>query len=180
MNTFKLLLAAVLCAACASFAQAQTDVRFTGSTAFRANTHTAITHVLDAGFTYAYSGSTLGGSSYAIFHGTISGTPVIIKTSWSGSEGGIQTVSAQLPVLYYTDAVLGTTGGQGSLGAPVNGGNGDTEIPDVAMSDSFQSSSAFFGLYRGHTYPTLQESVNSPVGIVIFKYPQPQKELLPG
>jgi hypothetical protein len=170
MNTFKLLLAAVLCAACAGFAQAQTDVRFTGSTAFRANTHTAITHVLDAGFTYAYSGSTLGGSSYAIFHGTISGTPVVIKTSWSGSEGGIQTVSASLPVLYYLDSVTGTTGGQGNVGTPVVGGNGGNETPDVAMSDSFQSSSAFFGLYRGHTYPTLQESANSPVGIVLFKY----------
>src|ERR1700730_17310611 len=107
MNTFKLLLAAVLCAACAGFAHAQTDIRFTGSTAYRGNTHTAITHILDAGFTYAYSGSTLGGSSYAIFHGTVAGTPVTIKTSWSGSEGGIQTVSAGVSFLYYLGKWVG-------------------------------------------------------------------------
>ena len=170
MNTFKLLLAAVLCAACAGFAQAQTDVRLTGSTAYRSNVHSAITHVLDAGFTFAYSGSTLGGSSYAIFHGTVGGNAVTIKTSWSGSEGGIQTVSASFPVLYYLDSVTGTTGGQGGLGNPVVGTNGDTETPDVAMSDSYQSSSAFFGLYRGTTYPTLTESPNSPVGVVPFKF----------
>ena len=38
------------------------------------------------------------------------------------------------------------------------------------MSDSFQSSSAYFGLYRGNTYPTLTESPNSPVGVVPFKF----------
>jgi hypothetical protein len=177
MKIFKqLLITAVLCVTCAGFAQAQirapldTDVRLTGSTAYRANVHAAITHVLTSGFTFAYSGSTLGGSTYAIFHGTIGGNPVVIKTSWSGSEGGIQTVSAQLPVLYYDDSVLGTTGGQGNLGTPVVGTNGVTQAPHVAMSDSFQSSSAFFGQFRGTFYPTLTESPNSPVGIVPFKW----------
>ena len=43
-------------------------------------------------------------------------------------------------------------------------------LPDIGMADQFQSSSAFFGLYRGITYPTLLESPNSPVGIVPFKF----------
>ena len=169
MKTFKLLLAALLCATCASLANAQTVIRLTGSTAFRANTHTAITHILDAGFTYAYSGANLPGSTYAIFHGTVAGNSVTIKTSWSGSEGGIKTVSHQDQVLYYANSVAGTTGGTANVGTPT-GGNSINEIPDVAMSDSYQSSSAYFGLYRGNTYPTLTESPNSPVGVVVFKF----------
>jgi hypothetical protein len=169
MKTFKILLAAVICATCTSLASAQTTIRLTGSTAYRANTHAAITHILNAGFTFAFSGANLGGSQYAVFHGTSGGNSVTIKTSWTGSEGGIQTVSHQDNVLFYADSVAGTVGGQANVGTP-SGGNSASEVPDVAMSDTFQSSSQFFGLFRGQNYPTLSESPNSPVGVVPFKF----------
>jgi hypothetical protein len=169
MKTVKLFLVAALCLASVGLANGQTVIRLTGSTAYRANVHNAITHILSSGFTYAYSGASLGGSQYAIFHGTVGADSVTIKTSWSGSEGGLQTVSHQDNVLFYNDSVAGTTGGTPNVGTP-SGGNSATEVPDVAMSDTFQSSSAFFGLFRGQLYPTLSESPNSPVGVVPFKF----------
>jgi len=172
MKIFKqLLIAAALCATCAGSAQAQTEVLFTGSTAYRANTMNAILHQLAGNpFTYAYSAATLGASNFAIFHGTISGNAVTVKCTWTGSEGGVQTVSAQVNVLCYNDNVVGTAGGTPSVGTPVLGGNGVNQIPDVDLSDGYQSSSAFFGEFRGTNYPTLTESPNSPVGVVPFKW----------
>jgi hypothetical protein len=38
------------------------------------------------------------------------------------------------------------------------------------MSDQLQSSSAFFGDFKGKTYPRLVESPFSPVGVVAFKF----------
>ena len=140
-------------------AQAETTVRITGSTAYRSNTHQAIRNIYDAGVTYCYSGTTFGGSTQAIFHGTISGKPVTIKTSWSGSERGIQTVSASLTVPFLVDSIQ-----------PPGCIPDDISVPDVAITDTFQSSSAFLGIYWGVNYPALTESPNSPVGIVPYKF----------
>src|SRR4051812_25586211 len=92
-----LIMAACTAILCAT-AQAQTIVRITGSTAYRGATHTAITHIFAAGFTYGYTGATLSGAGQAIFTGTVGGNPVIIKTSWSGSTGGVQTVAKNINV----------------------------------------------------------------------------------
>jgi hypothetical protein len=161
----KTVFAALMLVACVSAAQAQTTVRFTGSTAFRLNTHNAILHIYDPGVTYGYTGTNFGGAQQAIFHGTIGGQTVHIKTAWSGAEGGIQTVAGSVAIPFLADGTATSTGG-----TPNATPGGDTAIPDIAMSDQFQSSSAFFGLYRGITYPTLTESPNSPVGIVPFKF----------
>ena len=165
MKAPKTLLAALVAIACASVAQAQTTVRFTGSTAFRLNTHNAILHIYDSGVTYGFTGTSFGGAQQAIFHGTIGGQTVHIKTAWSGAEGGMQTVSGQVSIPFLADGTPTSTGG--TSGATPGG---DNSVPDIAMADQFQSSSAFFGLYRGVTYPTLTESPNSPVGIVPFKF----------
>src|SRR5262245_13182665 len=161
----KTFFAALMFVACVSIAQAQTTVYLTGSTAYRGNTHLAIRNIYDPGVTYGYTGTSFGGASQAIFHGTIGGNTVHIKTSWSGSEGGIQTVAGSVSIAFLGDATPTSTGG-----TPNATPGGDNHIPDVAMSDSYQSSSAFFGLYRGIVYPTLTESPNSPVGIVPFKF----------
>ena len=163
-------MAALVAVACASVAQAQTTVRITGSTAYRTQTHNAIRNIYDAGFTYGYTGASFGGASQAIFHGTVGGQTVHIKTTWSGSEGGIQTVAGSVAIGFLPDSTTTSTGGTSGATACLSGGGCDVSIPDAAMSDSFQSSSAFFGLYRGVTYPTLTESSNSPVGIVPFKW----------
>jgi len=171
MKTLKIFMAALAAVACVSVAQATTTVvRLTGSTAYRGNTHNAIRNIYDAGYTYGYTGSSFGGAAQAIFSGTIGGQPVTIKTDWTGSEGGIQTVAGSVTIPFLPNSTPTSTGGTGgaTVATCVNGG--DCAVPDVAMSDSFQSSSAYFGLYRGVTYPTLTESPNSPVGIVPFKF----------
>ena len=106
----------------------------------------------------------------AIFFGTIGGQPTTIKTAWSGSEGGMQTVAGSVAIAFLPNTTATSTGGTGGATVATPGNGGDVAVPDVEMSDSFQSSSAFFGLYRGVTYPTLTESPNSPVGITPFKF----------
>jgi hypothetical protein len=170
MKILKTLAIGLLAMGCVSIAQAQTTLRLTGSTAYRGNVHTAITHIYDAGFTYGYVGTSLGGAVQAIFSGNIGGQPVVIKTFWTGSEGGIQTVAAQVQIPFLPAGTPMSTGGTGGATQATAANGGDVAIADVAMSDSFQSSSAFFGLYRGVTYPTLTESPNSPVGVVPFKW----------
>ena len=140
-------------------AKSAQDVDITGSTAYRANVYAAIQAVLDSGYTYAYSDtSSLGKSTYAIFNGTISGTPVTIKTHFTGSEGGIQTLTTNLLIAYYPDGTTGTVGGTANAGTPVN-----TEASDVTFSDTQQASSAY-------ATPALTEDPNSPVGVVPFKF----------
>ncbi len=170
MKTLLLSMAALVAVACASVAQAQTTVRFTGSTAFRLNTVNAIRNIYDPGFTYGYTGASFGSASQHIFHGTIGGQTVHIKTTWSGAEGGMQTVAGSVAIGFLPDSTATSTGGTSGAAACLSGGGCDVSVPDVGMADQFQSSSAFFGLYRGVTYPTLTESPNSPVGIVPFKW----------
>src|SRR5262249_20674306 len=108
MKPLKSLTGALLALALASAVHADTT-RLTGSTAFRGATHTAITNIFDAGtLTYAYldnaSGTgTLTSASAAIFKGNINGVASTIKTHWSGSEAGIQTVagSPNFTVTYF-------------------------------------------------------------------------------
>src|SRR5208337_987809 len=88
----------------------------TGSTAFRSAVHTAITQILQPGFTYAYTGTSFGGASQAIFTGTAitNNISVVIKTSWSGSLAGIETVSqahASTVSTFLTNTTSQSTGG---------------------------------------------------------------------
>lgn len=172
MKTLKTLMAGFVAVACVSIAQAQTTVRFTGSTALRLNTLNAIKNIYDPvpAVTYGYTGTNFGGSNQAIFIGTIGGQPTTVKTSWSGSEGGMQTVAGSVAIAFLPNSTTTSTGGTPSATPATAGNGGDVAVPDVQMSDSFQSSSAFFGLYRGVTYPTLTESPNSPVGITPMKF----------
>jgi hypothetical protein len=171
--------------ALAAAAQAQTPIRITGSTAFRGATVTAISKIFDNNqFSVGYTGTSFTGATAANFRGLVDGVDVLIKTSWSGAEGGVQTVAfgaAPLTVKFLPDdatttaAAPGTAaGGTSGLTDPTaSGGAASTfkaEIPDIAMADQFQSSSAFFGDYKGKNYPTLVESPFSPVGVVAFKF----------
>lgn len=170
MKTLKTILAGLLTLACVSFAQAQTTVRITGSTAYRGAVYNAITHSYTAGYTYAYTGTSLSGAQQAIFVGTVGGQQVTTKTDFTGSEGGIQTVAGQVAIPFLPDSTATSTGGTSGQTVATSANGGDVAVPDVAMSDTFQSSSAYFGLYKGKNYPTLNESPNSPVGIVPFKF----------
>lgn len=82
-------------------AVAQTTViNITGATAFRAASNNAILNMLE-NVEYAYTGNQqLGGANRAIFKGTLAGVPgeTIIRTSWSGSAGGVRDILQANPV----------------------------------------------------------------------------------
>ena len=180
MKIIKTLLAGVLAIGLVSAAQAQTPIRLTGSTAFRSLTLTGILNIMDPGYTYGYVGATYTSSKYAIIKGNVNGSPVTIKTSWTGSEAGVQTVANGTILVTYLPDNSATSGGGGTANLPdpsVPGNPTSLEIPDVAMSDTFQSTSFFFGTYFGKSYPALNSTNTTPglpigqvVGIVQFKW----------
>jgi len=168
MKAPKILVAGLLAFSIAGVSRAQTIVRITGSTAFRAGVHQAIEDILDPGqslsIAYVNSGSSgLPGASAAFFHGSLyssnGGGPVYIKTYWSGSVGGVQSVSQTLPLssAWLTNTTAGTQAGVNVYGSAVYD---PATAPDVCMSDVFQASTPF-------PTPALTEQT---VGVVPFKW----------
>lgn len=134
----------MLALSAAGVAQAQTVVHITGSTAFRTAVHDAILNILQPGFTYGYVGTSFTGAGEAIFTGTAitNNISVIIKTSWSGSLAGIQTVSQAVPATVGTfltnttpQSASGTGGAPSNFDPPV--------IPECCMADGFQYTSQY-------------------------------------
>lgn len=142
MKTIKSLMAGALILAFAGLANATPAyIYIVGSTAYRGNTHTAIMHILGStnGTTltsgsYAYVGTALSSAGNAIFSGTYGGQAVIIKTSWTGSEAGIATVSNGLTASFLPDSQAMSQAGTQNAGSAT-----DTETPNVAMADTFQT-----------------------------------------
>ena len=183
MKPLRLITCTILALSCLGIAQAQTEMYVTGSTAFRGNTHTAIQNIFDAGTcTFAYldnagGTATISNTSAAIFKGNISGVATTIESHWSGSEGGIQTVAGS-PNFTVSFFDLNTP----TLPAPGNKlPNGtaltNNHIPDVAMSDTFQSTSLFHGTVNGIPYQNLNKTRKTAglpagqiVGVVQFKF----------
>lgn len=154
MKNILKLLTAVAGIALGGSASAQIVVNFTGSTAFRSGTHTAILNTM-TGETYAYTGGSLGSASQSIFHGTIAGNVCIIRCGWSGSTAGIRDVAQGNNLNFIDESVLGSGSGTGST--PVGT---DPDVPHVAMSDVAQSSSIY-------TTPTLTDST---VAVTPFRF----------
>ena len=169
MKTTKLLLAALSALAFAGTANAQTVIHITGSTAFRAAAHAAIEAILDAGFTGAYTGTAIGSANQAIFEGTATnGTSVIIKTSWSGSVGGIAVVAENLTV---PDSAIGVGGGWLTDAQLPASGVTDNAIAseidtattaDATFSDTFQTST----LFTSPKFPLLTGANGYSAGVV--------------
>jgi len=135
----------------ATIATAQTTiVHFTGSTAFRAETHQAIIRSLGGTASkFAFSGATLNKASQAIFYGTVAGVPgqVIVETSWSGSVAGLidlvtpTAISTFLSNTTYSSQALpatatGSTFG-GGFSIPGTPTFESPTSPDVSMADNF-------------------------------------------
>ena len=154
MKTPKLILAALSALTLAGMANAQTTIHITGSTAYRAAAYAAIQSLLQTGFTGAYTGSSLNSANQAIFSGTTvttvgGGFPVVVKTSWSGSVGGIIVLTKNFTV---PNSAQGVTGGwltNAELpSSGVVGGASSTAIDpavtaDASFSDSFQTSTVY-------------------------------------
>jgi hypothetical protein len=156
MNPLKsLFLVGVATVSLSSAAHAQTELRLTGSTAFRSATHTAITKIFASGYRAAHTGSSLSSANQSIFKGTVNGEEVVIKASWSGSVGGVQTVSQNIDVNFLPESVLPVSGTATGVATGT-----ETGKPDVAMTDNFQAATPF-------PSPVL---VDKPVGVVPFKW----------
>jgi hypothetical protein len=143
MNKLPLLTAALIAAGLVSSATAQTVVRLTGSTAYRANVNAALhagTGIFDAAPSNlgpAYS----AGANQLVFSGNISGNPVLVKTSFTGSEAGIASlVNVSVPnnVSGQPQANLPGTP-QPSFLANDGSAGPDVSSPDISMADTSQA-----------------------------------------
>ena len=157
-------------------ANADTVVHFTGSTAFRAATISAIENLMGGAgnFKAAYqssSGSSTGASNQCVIQGTIAGlppsaNPVTIKCSWSGSTGGIKTVVQDLDVNTWMSVTnLPATNTSVGVAAPVYTLDtgffaGETAKADVTMEDSAQASTGF----------TTTDLIETRVGVLAFEW----------
>lgn len=94
----------------ATSANAQTVINITGATAFRAAAHTSIINLLGGTGVaqFGYVGASINGANHAIFSGSISGEPYIIRTSMSGSTAGIAAVIAGTNLTYLKTDLVGT------------------------------------------------------------------------
>ena len=168
MKALKCLTAAVVAvlSSAALSAQTATTLRLTGSTAFRKAVVVAIQNILQPGYTYGYSGTSVTSANQQVFVGTTKTTnlPVVIKCSWAGSAGGVQTIAQQSPAITVSTWLSETLNTLTTTGAAsLNSGNiyDSPTAADVAMSDVFQSSTKFYGT----GYNTL---VDNEVGVVPF------------
>jgi hypothetical protein len=166
-NTFL----ASICAASTlvSAAQAQTDIYLTGSTAFRAETHAGIRAKLNAGYTFAYTGSSIDSAAQAVFRGTIGTDAVNIYVGWTGSVAGQKSLTVTtIAGTDYTAAVRPSflppstaTSTTGTASTPV----GTTRATaDIAFTDNLQASTPF-SVAKG--YPALSEA---KVGVIPFRF----------
>ena len=180
MKLKNILIAGALALASIGTASAvTTTIVITGSSAYRVPVVTAIQNLMSGssggttGFTVGYTGTatTPEGSNAQIYKGTIAGNDVIIKTSWSGSAAGIQTVAATSPtktVGVFTDGVsTAAYPGTSGITDPRNGVN--QVRPDVAMADNTQSSTLFNGTSNGVTYGQLVTAAFPAVGTASTK-----------
>jgi hypothetical protein len=169
MKLFKTLLLAATAILFATPAFAQTTtVRITGSTAFRSAVNQAIFDLFQAAqggtlTNYGWNGAGTPapqlGESRSVWRGTISGVTgtVIIKTSFQGSVGGVQTLDQ--------NSTRSDWGADTWNGASNSTTDGQTVTADVALSDSFQTST----IYTSGPGSPLTDKVIGVVGFVWAK-----------
>jgi hypothetical protein len=159
MKSNKILMAGAAALACVSLASAATTIKLTGSTAFRNSTTQAIINLM--GGTGTFKGAYVVSSAAAadegnlkkagisIFQGNISGAdnPVTIQCSWSGSVGGIYTLTSNSTVDTWIDpSKLPASNGiinYVDASAPSTAIYESASTADVTMSDTLQTSTLF-------------------------------------
>jgi hypothetical protein len=179
MKKTKLLTAGLLGMLALNIASAQTEIRLTGSTAFRKATVNSIENILQTGYVWGSTTGTGLGANQQVFVGTTktSNIQVIIKCSWSGSAGGIQSLAENIPagqpfiidpvVTSYGPTPAATVGGIAlTTGAGASIPSTDiteSHTADVALSDAFASTTP----YTGAGFTALTDTI---VGIVPFAW----------
>lgn len=160
MKITKSILLAAFSIAAASSGNAQTVIDITGSTAGRSAVHNAIRTVL-SNETFVFNGSTFNGASKVLFKGDISGTPVIIRTSWSGSAAGVRDVAQNNSAVWFANTAIDTNNANNTnVNLANNSANTVQDTPEIAYSDVFQSSTIYGS-------PTLTDD---KAGIIPFKF----------
>ena len=170
MKISKTLLGGVALLGMTGAASAQTKIYLTGSSAFRASAINEITNLLNAngGFTgEASDNATFTSANVVTFTGgKINGTPVTIKTSFSGSGAGVQSVAGAptFTVGFLPDGATGTA----NADPRTNTSNPrEVAVPDIALSDVFQATTPFNGTFNGVAYAALTQPI---VGVVAFTF----------
>lgn len=161
------LLAGIAAFGFATSANAVT-INITGATAFRAAAHTSIINLLGGpGVTqYGYVGTSLSNANHAIFSGSISGTPYVIRTSMSGSTAGIAAVINATSLTYLKDDLvapdISTAGVQIAADIATATTNGKT----ITAAGRFSFSDVDQAISNNPT-PALP---GAPVGVVPFVF----------
>lgn len=156
-------LAAVVAAALASTAGAQTVVDLVGSTAGRSAVHNNIVSLLGGAgvVSYAYDGTSGSPTraTRAIYRGNYNGNPYIIRTYWEGSVNGVRDVQQQIQQTQLINtSVTGSVGGTFVASPTLAPASAET-APEIGFSDVFATST-------GYTAPTTESSV----AIIPFKW----------
>lgn len=186
-HTKSILMAAAAALTIAS-ASAQEVIYVTGATAFRSAANNTL-YSLFGSRLYAYSGSSTNDASAIALYFTncvlTNGQTVDIAVTWTGSEGGIQSVASgtnnvRVP-FYNRSQISAAAGGTLALTGPYKLAQPDTDNMlagtytslhkgVVGCSDSFQSASRFIANRRvedGRTYRTLNMQA---VGVVPYSW----------
>lgn len=175
MKTLKNAFLGTLLLGSISLASGQTVIRLVASNGDRVATQTAISNLLEPGWTFqGINGNTSSsgslsvatGANFGAWNGTYSGNPVVIKVSYAGALAGVSAVAGNTDQRF----VVGNGTGTGTLPNPLTGTvlNSDYEVgkADFGFSTNFQSTSPFNGVFEGVTYnPVVEEIVGvSPLG----------------
>jgi hypothetical protein len=171
MKTLKNLLAITIALTMVGTVSAQTHIYVTGSTAFRSSAVGAI-NTLVGKTPDAWDGNSSGVTTSTNANAQIWNTATyIVKASWSGSTGGIQTVAGAPNFNVRFLANIGTNGVvAGSNNSDPRGSsstNAEAHVPDMNFADTFQGGTPFNGKVNGVTYAN--ETDNS-IGIVTFRW----------
>jgi hypothetical protein len=160
MNPLKLITAGLLALLVIHFASAQTEIRLTGSTTFQPGTIDAIQHILQPGYVWGSTSGSGAGANQQVFVGTtkIANIQVIIKTSWTDSVSGVQSLAQNIPAaqpfiidptgVTFAPAAGGTVGvvPLTNAGANIPGADiTESHTADVALSDIFASTTPYTG-----------------------------------
>jgi hypothetical protein len=150
--------------ASSALAQDRITIYVAGANGDRATTNTAIAHLL-TGASFVGTSTDYTKANFGIFRGgTYGGIPIDVKTAYIGATGGIAAVAGSLPVRFLPDsAAVGANNPDPTVGTNPN----DPQVPDIAMSTNFISSSPFVNDYQGHFYEDLtqQDNILSVIGL---------------
>jgi len=167
MKKSSLLYAALVAASAMATASAQTVINITGATAFREAAHLAIRSSI-SNCVYGYQGTNFSSAGSAIFKGDIQvnsvTTPVIVRTTWSGSVAGIRAVVNQSNAVTYFSSSNSTlinslAGGNGTLlGSTVTPSESVTTGNKICFTDNTQDNTPYQAV-------TLD---GGPIGVIAF------------